>query len=102
MSLRQKYFTLATAIFLVELLVATSLAQIRLVRGSIGDFLVVGLIYFACQCIKPMPPLRLTVGVFLFACAVEASQYVHLADQLPIAKNGVIHILLGNIHSAHL
>ncbi|MES2933858.1 MAG: DUF2809 domain-containing protein [Pseudomonadota bacterium] len=99
MSLRQKYLALILAIFIIELLVATTLAQIRFIRGSISDFLVVALIYFSVQAIKPLPPLRLAIGVFLFACLVEISQYFHLADQLPIPPGGVVHILLGNTFS---
>ncbi len=99
MSLRKKYLGLALAIFVLEVLVATRLAHIRFVRGSVSDFLVVPLICFAIQAFRRVEPATLSVGVFLFACAVEVAQYFHLAEVLGLPAGGILYILLGNSFS---
>lgn len=99
MPVRLLYALLALAIFLVEVLIATRLVDLRFIRGSVGDFLVTGLLYFLLQAARPSPPKALAAGVFVFACLVELAQYFHLADRLGFARGSVWHILLGNVFS---
>jgi hypothetical protein len=96
---RTKYLFIAIAIFIIEVLIATVFAHISFIRGSLGDFLVVALIYFFIQSIKRFKPVHLAAGVFLFACAVEIAQYFHLADMLHFHEGSVPYILLGNSFS---
>ena len=99
MPLRLLYVLLALAIFLLEVFIATQLRQFDFIRGSLGDFLVVGLIYFVVQACWPCPSRQLAIGVFVFSIAVEISQYFHLADALHFAKGSWQHIVLGNVFS---
>lgn len=99
MTLRNKYFGLAFAILCAEILVATAFANIKFIRGNMSDLLVVALIYFLVRAIKPVKPLPLAIGVFLFACAVELSQYIHLVDALYLPQGSLFYILLGNTFS---
>ena len=99
MTTRSKYFGLAFAILCAEILIATAFAGIPFIRGSMSDFLVVALIYFLIRAIKPVKPLPLAIGVFLFACAVEGLQYAHLADALHLPAGSLFYILLGNTFS---
>lgn len=94
-----RYLAFALLIFLLEILVATSLASVRFIRGSISDFLVVILLYFLCAAFYRCQPKALAAGIFLFAAAVEFSQYFHLADLLGFARGSLISILLGNTFS---
>ncbi len=93
------YATLTLAIFLVEVLIATRLVDLHFIRGSVGDFLVVGLIYFFMQALRAWPAKALAIGVFIFACFIEISQYFHLADLLGFARGSVWHVVLGNVFS---
>lgn len=99
MTIRKKYLGLALAIFVLEVLVATRLAHVRFIRGSVSDFLVVPLICFTIQAFRRVEPATLSVGVFLFACAVEVAQYFHLAEALHLPVGGILFILLGNSFS---
>lgn len=99
MPIRLIYALLALAIFLIEVLIATRLVDLDFIRGSIGDFLVVMLIYFFMQACRQWPAKTLAIGVFIFSCLVEFSQYFHLADLLGLRRGGVWHIVLGNVFS---
>ncbi len=99
MPLRLIYALLALAIFLTEIIIATRLVDLSFIRGSVGDFLVVMLIYFFMQAWRQWPAKTLAIGVFIFSCAVEISQYIHLADLLGLKRGGLWHIVLGNVFS---
>lgn len=99
MTLRTKYLGLALALFLLEVLIATRLAGIPFLRGSLSDILVVALVYFLVQATRTVKPLPLALGVFLLACAVEVTQYFHLARTLRLPKGSLIAILAGNTFS---
>jgi Protein of unknown function (DUF2809) len=93
------YLALALALFLVEVLIATKLKNLGFVRGSLGDFLVVGLVYFAVQGVRKFRPVPLGLGVFVFACMVEFSQGLHLAERLGLRPGSVLQIVLGSVFS---
>ena len=99
MNLRSKYLFLALIFFLVEVLIATRLAGIPFLRGSLSDILVVALVYFLVQTLRTVQPLPLAIGVFLLACAVEVTQYFHLARALHLPKSSLFAILAGNTFS---
>ncbi len=62
----------AVAVFVVEVLIATRLSHWRWVRASLGDYLVVFVLYFGVLTLRDVTPRRLAVAVFAFAAAVEA------------------------------
>jgi hypothetical protein len=92
---RALYLFLALLIFVVEVLIATRFRGASFVRGSLGDVLVVILIYFAALSLREFRRVRLALAVFLFACAIEGAQYFHLARALGLRKGGVLWIALG-------
>jgi len=95
MSSRSKYLLIAILIFCCEVLIATKLSGFKFIRENFGDFLVVILLYFIVKTIRDVPPLPLAISIFVFACAVEISQYFHLADALGLRRGSVLSILLG-------
>jgi hypothetical protein len=99
MTLRSKYLCLALTLFLLEVLIATGLARIPFIRGSLSDILVVALVYFLVRAFRTVKPLPLAIGVFLLASAVEVTQYFHLARALHLPKGSLFYILLGNTFS---
>jgi hypothetical protein len=92
---RVLYLSCAILIFIVEILIATRLRNVPFVRGSLGDVLVVILIYCTALSVREFHRVRLAVGVFLFACAIEGAQYFHLARSLGLRPGGVLWIALG-------
>lgn len=86
----------ALGILVIEILIATRLAHLVFVRSYLGDFLVVVLIYYLVRAFVDVPPLKLAVGVLLFACGVEIIQLLHPADLLGLQPGSFLYILLGN------
>lgn len=75
------------------MLIATKGAGVPFVRGELGDFLVVILVYAAVRAVRPFPRTPLALAVFAFACAIEGAQALKLADVLGLT--GVARIVLG-------
>ncbi|MBN1609711.1 MAG: DUF2809 domain-containing protein [Polyangiaceae bacterium] len=93
---RRRYALLALFLFAMEVLIAMRLAHVPFVRGSLGDVLVVVLLYCLVLCIRDVDRLRLAAAVFLFACAVELAQYFELARLLRLRPGSVASIVLGS------
>lgn len=93
---RRRAFTWGAAIFAVEVLIATKLTHWRWVRSSLGDYLVVFLVYLGLLFLRPTASRRaLALGTFAFAALVEASQALGLADILGLAATSPARIVLG-------
>lgn len=94
-----RYFLAACMILFFEIIIATTFSSIPSIRGSASDFLVVILIYYFVLSLKKIHPSFLSVGVFIFACAIELGQYFHFADLLGFKRGSLMSILLGNTFS---
>jgi hypothetical protein len=92
---RATYLLLALVILAVEVLIATRLAHLRFIRTSLGDVLVVMLLYCLALGVCELPRVRLAAAVFAFACSIEISQYFHLVQVLELRPGSVLWIALG-------
>ncbi len=97
--MKTRNLLLVLAFFAAEVPVATLFAKFGFVRGYLGDFLVVILLYFLIKLFREVRPLQLAMGIFVFACGVEVTQYFHLADLLGFHRGSLINILLGDSFS---
>lgn len=95
---RKVYGLLAILIFLVEVFIAKGHVP-RFARGSLGDVLVVILIYCTAKTVRNFKPAPLALGVFLFACGIEGLQYIHLVDILGLRHGSILAIMIGNTFS---
>lgn len=71
MKFNLKYFLIAVAIFLVEILIATKLKDIFFIRAYLGDVLVVMLMYCFIRAFFDLEARKLIVGIFIFSCLIE-------------------------------
>ncbi len=94
---RLPYLIAFVALFLVE--VAIALWAHGPLRGFVGDVLVVILIYCFVQMLVLKSPGKVILGVFLFACLIEALQAVDYAKLLGVADIGWLSIVLGRTAS---
>lgn len=81
-------------LFVIEALIALYVRD-RFLRPYVGDMLVVALLYFLVRVLFPEGLKRLPLWIFLFAAAVEVSQYFHLADLLGVGHIPAARIILG-------
>ena len=94
MKKRLIYTIAALALFGVEVCIALFVHD-NFVRPYVGDILVVALIHCALRVVFPGRPRLLPVYVFLFACVIEITQYIHLLDSLGLGHVGWLRIVIG-------
>jgi hypothetical protein len=99
MTFRPNYLLVAAALFVVEVAIARGYIPGAFVRNSIGDVLVIPLLYcFLRGVTKSSPSVALAVGLAAGLTA-EVLQYLHLADLLGLKKGSLPYIVLGNTFS---
>jgi len=99
MTFRPNYLVVATILFVVELAIGRGYIPSAFVRNSVGDVLVIPLLYFFLRGVtKSTPLVALAVGLAIGLTA-EALQYLHLADLLGLKKGSLLYIVLGNTFS---
>ena len=93
---RLRYGIIALLLFLVEVIIAVKVPHASFVRGSLGDILVVVLLYALALSSRDFHRPRLAAAVFLFACFIELCQYLQLAQTLGLRPNGIAWIVIGS------
>ncbi|AZN35960.1 ribosomal maturation YjgA family protein [Iodobacter ciconiae] len=92
---RTIYLLIALFIFLLEITIARRSFGDGFIRGSVGDILVITLIYALFRA-WPIPPLRSTILAITTGFVAEGLQYIHLVDLLGLQKGSVLYIVIGN------
>lgn len=82
-------------LFGIECLIALFIRD-RFIRPYVGDMLVMVLLYFFVRIWRPKGVRYLSLWIFLFAAAVEGSQYLRLAAFLGIEHIPAARIVLGS------
>lgn len=85
-------------LFVIEVCIAIFVPSDSFVRHSVGDFLVVILLYCLVKSFITIDAKTLAIGVLAFAFAVEFAQYFHLVDRLGI-ENKIMRIIIGTSFS---
>lgn len=94
-----KYFLIAIAIFLLEVLIATKFKDWFFVRAYLGDVFVVMLMYYFIKAFFDFNSTKLFIGIFIFSCLIEFAQYFHFGELLGFKDNRIMMIILGNSFS---
>ena len=89
-----RYFLLACLLFSIEVLIALYVHD-KFIRPYGGDYLVVFLIYFAVKTLVKARPLKVAIGVLLFAYAVETLQYFNFVDRIGLSHNKLARTVIG-------
>lgn len=90
----KKYFLLAVALFLTEVLIALYVRD-AFVRPYVGDYLVVMLVYCAVKTFFKTPVVPTAAGVLLFAYLIETLQYFRIVDRLGLQDNTLARTVIG-------
>lgn len=83
-------------LLVIEVLIALFVHD-NFVRPYVGDMLVVAVVYFFLRIFIPEKYPWLPAAVFIFAAAVEFSQYFCLADRFEIT-NSILRTILGSVY----
>ncbi len=98
MRFHRRHFVAALALFVVEVCIAL-FARDDFIRPYVGDVLVVPLMLHALATVMTVALWRLTIGVWLFAFAVEFAQYCKLVDALGLQDNRLAATVIGTSFS---
>ncbi len=90
----KKYGLYFLGLLLVEILIALFVEN-PIIRGSVGDVLVVILIYCFIQTFLQIDKKKTIIGVGIFAVLVEVSQAFKLVEKLNLQDNKFFSTVLG-------
>ncbi|WP_253764266.1 DUF2809 domain-containing protein [Flammeovirga sp. SJP92] len=89
------YFITAITLFVICVLIVMFFSHQSMIRGFLGDVIVVGLIYCVLQTFLKTKPLPLCLAVLLFAYSVEFLQYLNVVEILGLEGNRMARIVIG-------
>ncbi|MEN9939092.1 MAG: hypothetical protein RLZZ387_5671 [Chloroflexota bacterium] len=95
MHIQPRPLTIAAILLVVELAIARWAIPGAFVRDSLGDVLVVPMLYFLLRAVTRIAPWRVLTGVLALSVAVEGVQYLRLADLLGFDPGSLPAIVLG-------
>ncbi len=91
----KKYGFLFLTILIVEILIALFVKN-PIIRGNMGDVLVIILIYCFIQTFFNFNKKKTIIGVGIFAFLVEISQAFNLIERLSLQDNKIASTLIGS------
>jgi hypothetical protein len=97
---RSIYFIAAVIIFMIEIAIALGLGG-AFVRGSVGDILVIVLIYCLLRTSPIFPPITAAITAVATGFLDEALQYINIAERLGLKAGSILYIIIGNTFSPH-
>ena len=92
------YFLFTAILLLIEILIG-AYAHDNIVRPFVGDFLVVILIYCFMMSFFTVRNMAAALGVLIFACTIEVTQYYHLVYVLRLGSSRFARIIMGTSFS---
>jgi hypothetical protein len=95
LTFRPGYAVAAAGLFLTEVVIAAA-SDRGFIRLSVGDYLVVILVYCFVRAFVKVGVWRAAIGVLVLAFAVEVSQYFHLIRVLRLDSSRLAHLILGS------
>ncbi|HET9934020.1 MAG TPA: DUF2809 domain-containing protein [Polyangiaceae bacterium] len=99
MRFHKAHFAIAAALLAIESSIALFVHD-RFVRPFVGDVLVIPLIYCSIATFFDVRPIKLGLGVFVFACAIEFGQRANLVALLGLEQSRFARTLIGTSYSS--
>src|SRR5690242_13229324 len=99
MTFRPNFLIIAAALFGVEVGIARGYIPGAFVRNSVGDVLIIPLLYFFLRGAIRSTQLVALVVALAAGLVAEVLQYLHLADLLGLRQGSLPAIVLGNTFS---
>ncbi len=84
------------SLFIIEIIIAKTSGFLR---HTIGDYLVVILLYYLVKSFLKIAPKKLAISVLLFSFTIEILQYFKLVELLGLQDNKLASIIIGSTFS---
>lgn len=94
-----RYVLIAILILFLEIMVATTFKEYRLIRGSVSDILATMFVFFAILSFIKIRSVYLGIMTLLFAFSIEFGQTFQFADRIGLRRGSLLSILFGNTFS---
>ena len=88
------YFSLTIVLFVIEILIALFLND-SFIRPTMGDVLVVFLIYCFLKTIFDLPFWIIALITLVFSVSIETLQYFHIIERLGLENNRLARLIIG-------
>lgn len=90
-------FSIAALCFVICYIIVIGFSDSPIIRGFLGDIVVIFLIYFFIKGFYPFKPIKLTVFTILLAYATEFMQYLNVIKFLGLEHNAMAQLVLGAV-----
>jgi Protein of unknown function (DUF2809) len=97
---RSIYFIAAVIILMIEIAIALGIGG-AFIRGSVGDILVIVLIYCLLRTFPIFPPITAAITAVATGFLDEALQYINISERLRLQAGSILYIIIGNTFSPH-
>ncbi len=96
MKRRSIYLLLTLACFVLCVLIVMLFSDDSFIRGRVGDFIVVILIYFFVKSIVDVRSLLLAIATLVLSCLTEFLQYLHLINYIGLEQSRMAQLIIGS------
>ncbi len=90
-------FSIAVLCFVICYIIVIGFSDSPIIRGFLGDIVVIFLIYFFIKGFYAFKPIKLTVFTILLAYATEFMQYLNVTEYLGLEHNAIAQLVLGAV-----
>lgn len=94
---RVVYFSLSILCFIACILIVKLFNDNQVIRGFIGDIIVILLIYFLIKSFHDFHAIKLAVFTLVIAYITEFLQYLELATFFGLEHNTMVRLILGSV-----
>lgn len=91
------YLSLTTLCFIACILIVVFFSGNHIIRGFIGDIIVISLIYFFIKTFYDFNAFKLTIFTLVVAYTTEFLQYLNLITFLGLEHNTIARVVLGSV-----
>lgn len=97
MKKRLIYFGISILCFLLCVLIVVSFSHKPVVRGFLGDSIVIVLIFYFIKGIHDFNSFKLMLFTLLLSFIVEFMQFLHIAEVLGLENNMLFRLVFGSV-----
>jgi len=98
---RMFYLGLSLLCFMACVLIVKLFSSNLFIRGTVGDMVVILLIYFLIKVYKDFQPIKLSIFTLAVAFIIEFLQYLKLAAILGLEGNMIAQLVFGSVFDPH-
>ena len=95
MSKRKKYIISALLLLTICILIVVLFDSYSIIRGFLGDVIVVALIYSIIKIFFDIAPLKLCIYILIFTYFVELIQYFDFVKLIGLSENALARTMIG-------